>query len=303
MPVVSKIPHWSDHRWGNLARTTLLRDHGEWYVLELCEPLEGLIDLGADVCGYDGPRDLLTIMIDWRWKGPSADGLQASRWGTSFVSWPRTSRCYWWRLASAWGWSAWLRNWWWGNSRWSWCPYARATGCDTITSWHGGCERCWTFRVKLFEGPSCWPYPLRFEHFRFKGEMGCWIIKRHWNYKLLMQQLNVPSRSWPGLQMQWSLKRRLHVQSSNSIFLPTFLTLHGAVAVFVLELEVTNMSVQVPLGDQALHAYHSILDTPSLYLKMQMPKKSARSPAWWWLKVQAVTFMWHLCVARISGVW
>jgi hypothetical protein len=36
------------------------------------------------------------------------------------------------------------------------------------------------------------------------------------------------------------------VQSSNSIFLPTFLTLHGAVAVFVLELEVTNMSVQVP---------------------------------------------------------
>jgi len=37
---------------GNLAKTTLLRDHGEWYVLELCEPLEGLIDLGA-VCGYD----------------------------------------------------------------------------------------------------------------------------------------------------------------------------------------------------------------------------------------------------------
>ena len=49
---------------GNLARTTLLRDHGEWYVLELCEPLEGLIDLGADVYGYDGPRDLLTIITE-----------------------------------------------------------------------------------------------------------------------------------------------------------------------------------------------------------------------------------------------
>ena len=49
---------------GNLARTTLLREHGEWYVLELCEPLEGLIDLGADVFGYDGPRDLLTIITE-----------------------------------------------------------------------------------------------------------------------------------------------------------------------------------------------------------------------------------------------
>ena len=49
---------------GNLAKTTLLRDHGEWYVLELCEPLEGLIDLGADVYGYDGPRDLLTIITE-----------------------------------------------------------------------------------------------------------------------------------------------------------------------------------------------------------------------------------------------
>ena len=30
---------------GKLARTTLLRDHGEWFVLELCEPLESLLDL------------------------------------------------------------------------------------------------------------------------------------------------------------------------------------------------------------------------------------------------------------------
>ena len=56
--------------------------------------------------------------------------------------------------------------------------------------------------------------------------------------------------------------------------------LHGAVAVCVLELEVTNMSVQVALGDQALHAYRLILHTPSLYLRMQIPKKFPRSPAW-----------------------
>jgi len=31
-----------------------------------------------------------------------------------------------------------------------------------------------------------------------------------------------------------------------------------AAAVFVLELEVTNMSIQVALGDQALHTYHLI---------------------------------------------
>ena len=33
---------------GNL-RSNLLRDLGEWYVLELCEPLSGLVDLGAEV--------------------------------------------------------------------------------------------------------------------------------------------------------------------------------------------------------------------------------------------------------------
>ena len=56
--------------------------------------------------------------------------------------------------------------------------------------------------------------------------------------------------------------------------------LHGAVAVFVLELEVTSMSVQVALGDQALHAFHLILHTPSLCLRMQIPRKSPLSPAW-----------------------
>ena len=42
---------------GKLARTTLLRDHGEWFVLELCEPLESLLDPSAEFYGYEGSRD------------------------------------------------------------------------------------------------------------------------------------------------------------------------------------------------------------------------------------------------------
>eukprot|EP00435_Cladocopium_sp_Y103_P028972 s2794_g7.t1 len=49
---------------GNLFRTTRLRDHGEWYVLELCEALDSLVDLGAEIYGYEGPRDLLTVITD-----------------------------------------------------------------------------------------------------------------------------------------------------------------------------------------------------------------------------------------------
>ena len=49
---------------GNLFRTTLLRDVGEWYVFELCEPMNALVDLGAESYGYEGPRDLLTIITD-----------------------------------------------------------------------------------------------------------------------------------------------------------------------------------------------------------------------------------------------
>ena len=45
-------------------RTTLLRDAGEWYVLELCEPLETLIDPSAEIYGYEGSRDLITIITD-----------------------------------------------------------------------------------------------------------------------------------------------------------------------------------------------------------------------------------------------
>ena len=47
---------------GNLARTTLLRDYGEWYVLELCEPLDSLIDLSAEFYGYEGALDIITII-------------------------------------------------------------------------------------------------------------------------------------------------------------------------------------------------------------------------------------------------
>ena len=49
---------------GKLARTTLLRDHGEWFVLELCEPLESLLDPSAEFYGYEGSRDTLTIITE-----------------------------------------------------------------------------------------------------------------------------------------------------------------------------------------------------------------------------------------------
>ena len=46
---------------GKMYRTTLIRDKGEWYVLELCELLETLVDLNAEIYGYDGPRDIITV--------------------------------------------------------------------------------------------------------------------------------------------------------------------------------------------------------------------------------------------------
>eukprot|EP00435_Cladocopium_sp_Y103_P042490 s2990_g11.t1 len=48
----------------NLSRTTLLRDQGEWHVLELCESFDSLIDLGAEFYNYEGPRDILTIITE-----------------------------------------------------------------------------------------------------------------------------------------------------------------------------------------------------------------------------------------------
>ena len=62
---------------GNLARTTLLRDYGEWYVLELCEPLDSLIDLSAEFYGYEGARDIITIITRGE-KGSVGDGFQAA---------------------------------------------------------------------------------------------------------------------------------------------------------------------------------------------------------------------------------
>ena len=49
---------------GQRFRTTLLRDHGQWFVMEVCEPLETLVDLSAPFYGYEGPRDTLTIITD-----------------------------------------------------------------------------------------------------------------------------------------------------------------------------------------------------------------------------------------------
>ena len=49
---------------GKMYRTTLIRDKGEWYVLELCELLETLVDLNAEIYGYDGPRDIITVITD-----------------------------------------------------------------------------------------------------------------------------------------------------------------------------------------------------------------------------------------------
>ena len=49
---------------GRKFRTTLLRDAGEWYVLELCEPMETLIDPSAEIYGYEGSRELITIITD-----------------------------------------------------------------------------------------------------------------------------------------------------------------------------------------------------------------------------------------------
>ena len=47
-----------------MFRTTLLRDMGQWYVLELCEPFDTLVGMNAEIYGYDGPRNLLTIITD-----------------------------------------------------------------------------------------------------------------------------------------------------------------------------------------------------------------------------------------------
>jgi hypothetical protein len=47
---------------GRKFRTTLIQDNNQWLVLELCEPLESLVDLSAEFHGYEGDRYILTIV-------------------------------------------------------------------------------------------------------------------------------------------------------------------------------------------------------------------------------------------------
>ena len=49
----------SDH-----CRTTLLKDRGEWFVLELCERIGDLVFLEANFHEYAGNRDVMTIITD-----------------------------------------------------------------------------------------------------------------------------------------------------------------------------------------------------------------------------------------------
>ena len=47
---------------GSKFRTTLIQNGAEWLVLELCEPIESLIDLAAEFRGYPDDRYILTII-------------------------------------------------------------------------------------------------------------------------------------------------------------------------------------------------------------------------------------------------
>ena len=56
-------------------RTTLIRgDDGLWYVLELCEPLQNLIDMSAEFYGYSGAREVLTFITEGE-KPPGSMGF------------------------------------------------------------------------------------------------------------------------------------------------------------------------------------------------------------------------------------
>ena len=47
---------------GRKFRTTLIKDGDQWLVMELCEPLETLIDLAAEFHGYEGDRFIITVI-------------------------------------------------------------------------------------------------------------------------------------------------------------------------------------------------------------------------------------------------
>ena len=46
-------------------RTTLVKaDDGFWHVLQLCEPLQSLVDISAEFYGYSGVREVLTFITE-----------------------------------------------------------------------------------------------------------------------------------------------------------------------------------------------------------------------------------------------
>ena len=50
---------------GRFYRTTLVEGNDrKWYVTELCEQLEGLIQLEAEFYGFRGKRDVITFITD-----------------------------------------------------------------------------------------------------------------------------------------------------------------------------------------------------------------------------------------------
>ena len=56
-------------------RTTLIKgDDGSWYVVELCEPLQSLIDMSAEFYGYSGAREVLTFVTEGE-KSPGSMGF------------------------------------------------------------------------------------------------------------------------------------------------------------------------------------------------------------------------------------
>ena len=56
-------------------RTTLIKgDDGFWYVVELCEPLQSLIDMSAEFYGYSGAREVLTFVTEGE-KSPGSMGF------------------------------------------------------------------------------------------------------------------------------------------------------------------------------------------------------------------------------------
>ena len=67
-------PHYSDQIMdptlvppdtsGQRNRTTLVKNGDAWFVLELCEPLESIVDPGASFYELEGSRDVITILTD-----------------------------------------------------------------------------------------------------------------------------------------------------------------------------------------------------------------------------------------------